>query len=258
MSTSSSLVELAKRAAAFKAVEEHILPLITKKPTSITAKETKSVIEDTIALGIGSGSTVVHAVERLKQFKRDTPANQQRSFVCIPTSFQSRQLVLEAKLQLSDLESYPRLKVCIDGADDVDSKLNCIKGGGGCQLQEKIVAYNSESLIIIADYRKLSDTLGAPDNSWKQGVPIEVVPMAYNPVMCRLRQEFDSRPVLRMAKVKAGPCITDNGNMIIDCDFGEIKDPEALERRLISIPGVVETGLFVNMAKKAYFGMQDG
>lgn len=104
------------------------------------------------------------------------------------------------------------IDVTIDGADEVDAQLNCIKGGGACQLQEKIVAFASKTFVVIADYRKESTQLG---EQWVQGVPIEVIPMAYVPLMHKLR-ELGGAPVLRMAKHKAGPVVTDNGNFVLD------------------------------------------
>ena len=136
----------------------------------------------------------------------------------------------------------------------VDPDRNLIKGGGGCQLQEKVVASCTKQLIIIADYRKQSKRLGS---MWKKGVPIEVVPMAWKPVELRLKN-MGGKPHLRMAVNKAGPVVTDNGGFVIDCDFGEIADPAELDSRIRAIVGVVETGLFVGMATKCYFGQEDG
>lgn len=132
--------------------------------------------------------------------------------------------------------------------------LNLIKGGGGCQTQEKIVASCAKQMIVVADDRKQSQVLGS---QWRQGVPIEVVPMARCPVEKVLRA-LGGRPVLRMAQRKAGPVVSDNGGFIIDCDFGEIRDPARLEAQLRGIVGVVETGLFVGMASVAYFGQANG
>lgn len=201
-------------------------------------------------LGIGSGSTVVYAVERLSQRVKDEKLN----VFCIPTSFQARQLIVENGLVLSDLDRHPKLDVAIDGADEVDEELNCIKGGGGCCTQEKIVAYNAAQFVIIADYRKDSSRLG---QQWKKGVPIEVVPMAYVPILKKL-ESLGAKAKLRMAIAKAGPVVTDNGGFIIDADFGIINDPKALDTQLRNIIGVIETGLFIHMACKAYFGNADG
>lgn len=119
--------------------------------------------------------------------------------ICIPSSFQATQLILKHGLTLGDLSQYPVIDVAIDGADEVDVDLNCIKGGGGCQLQEKIVIANAKQFVIIADYRKDSRTLGT---TWTKGVPVEVIPMAYVPVMNKMKTVRAGQPSLRMAQVR--------------------------------------------------------
>lgn len=210
-------------------------------------------IRSNTAVGIGSGSTVVFAVERLAERVR----SEGLQVVCVPTSFQARQLIVEHQLPLGDLDRNPVLDVAIDGADEVDSNMVLIKGGGGCLLQEKIVASCAAKLIIIADYTKNSQHLG---EQYKKGIPIEVVPMAYVPLRARIAQMFGGQLKLRMAVAKAGPCVTDNGNFILDWIFDETAclDWNVVNRKLLMLPGVVETGLFVDMATKAYFGMADG
>jgi ribose 5-phosphate isomerase A len=121
-------------------------------------------------------------------------------------------------------------------------------------LQEKIVASCAKKFVIIADFNKDSDRLG---KKWLKGVPIEVSPMAYVPISCNLKK-MGGEPILRMAKSKAGPCVTDNGNLILDTHFGVIENAAQLERDLMMIPGVVEVGLFCGMAEIAFLGMQDG
>lgn len=190
-------------------------------------------------------------MERLAERVRD----EKLKVVCIPTSFQARQLIVENGLILSDLDRHPEIDVAIDGADEVDSKLACIKGGGGCCTQEKIVAANAKIFVVIADYRKDSTSLG---QQWKKGVPIEVVPMSYVPVIKKLLAAGATSAKLRMAVAKAGPVVTDNGGFIIDADFGVIEDAAALDAKIQAIVGVIETGLFVNMAVKAFFGNEDG
>ena len=169
-------------------------------------------------------------------------------------SFQARQLILDNGLTLSDLSQTPVLDVVIDGADECDEQLTLIKGGGGCQLQEKIVAACAKKMVVIADYRKKSKQLG---EQWKKGIPIEVVPMAYVPVMNKLK-EFGLEPVLRLAKSKAGPVVSDNGNFIVDAMFSGVHNWDGLETKMCRTPGIVETGLFIDYAKVAYFGMEDG
>lgn len=224
-------VESAKRAAAHTAVDDHV--------------------KDAYRVGVGSGSTVVYAVERLAQRVHEEGLK----VVCVPTSFQARQLIVNNNLELSDLEITPELDVAIDGADEADEKLTLIKGGGGCQLQEKIVAAAAKIFVVIADYRKDSTALG---EQWKKGIPIEVIPMAYCPVKLKIEKELGGQAVLRQAKAKAGPVVTDNGNFILDWVFDKIHDWEKVNQQIMMIPGVVETGLFVGMASVAYFGMQDG
>jgi ribose 5-phosphate isomerase A len=148
-----------------------------------------------------------------------------------------------------------RLDVAFDGADECDGALNLIKGGGGCLFQEKLVASVAKRLFIVADHRKESAVLGS---KWRQGVPIEVVPMARVPVTRRLLALGAKSATTRTGSGKAGPVVSDNANFIIDADFGDIADPAALDAQLRAIVGVVETGLFVGMTTKVYFGAEDG
>jgi len=225
-----NLIELGKKNAAFRAVEENV--------------------KKNMILGIGSGSTVVYAVKKIAEINQNNELN----LKCIPTSFQSLQLIVENGLTLVSLDQYPEIDLDIDGADEIDESLNLIKGGGGCLVQEKIVASSSKKLVIIADYTKKSIYLG---ENWKKGVPIEIIPLAYVPIMKRL-EKLGGSPVLRMAQAKVGPIVSDNGNFIIDVDFGKIENPSELNMKLLKIPGVVDTGLFVSMASKAYVGQKDG
>ena len=227
---SNELIELGKKNAANKAVEENI--------------------EAGMILGIGSGSTVVYAVKKIAEINKA----KNMDLKCIPTSFQSHQLIVENGLPLVSLDQYPEIDLDIDGADEIDKSLNLIKGGGGCLVQEKIIASASKKLVIIADYTKKSEVLG---ENWRNGVPIEVIPLAYVPIMKRL-EKLGGKPVLRMAQAKAGPVVSDNGNFIIDVDFGKIENPTELNVNLLQIPGVVDSGLFLGMTSKAYIGLKDG
>ncbi len=225
-----NLIEIGKKNAAIKAVEDNV--------------------KKNMVIGIGSGSTIVYAVEHIGKLNRENPL----SIKCIPSSFQSYQLIIENGLELGTLEQYPEIDLDLDGADELDKDLNLIKGGGGCLVQEKILASNSKKLIILVDFRKKSEKLGS---NWKKGVPIEVIPMAYFPVMKKL-EVIRGTPILRMAQSKSGPLITDNGNFILDVDFGVIEDPTELNDKLLHIPGIVDTGLFIGMASNAYVGTEDG
>ncbi|UZJ52330.1 hypothetical protein CBS101457_001650 [Exobasidium rhododendri] len=227
-------VEAAKRAAAYAAVDNHV-------------KREHTVI------GIGSGSTVPFAVERIIQ--QGSEVNQNRWF--IPTGFQSKELIIRGGLRLGDIDAFTEVDVAIDGADEIDDHLNAIKGGGACQLREKVLAQAATTFIMVADYRKNSKILGT---TWTQGVPIEVAEFGWSRVKTRLEGMGSSAATLRMGKMKAGPVVTDNGNLIIDAVFSPtiMKDPKDLFSRIKQFTGVVEVGLFVNMCEAAYFGNSDG
>ncbi|CAO3640062.1 unnamed protein product [Mucor fragilis] len=230
---SNELIENGKRLAAYKAVDEHI------------SAENQVV-------GIGSGSTVVYVIERILQ------KPELKHITYVPTSFQSKLLILDNGLKLGSVEQNDVIDVTIDGADEVDDELNAIKGGGACQFQEKLVAEAAKKFIIVADFRKESKRLGT---QWHQGVPIEVVPLCYRTVMKKIEQGLSIKPKqvnLRMAVKKAGPVVTDNGNFVVDADFGQLEDPASLLREIKLLTGVYEVGLFCQMAAMAYFGEQDG
>ncbi|XP_077477170.1 ribose-5-phosphate isomerase [Stigmatopora argus] len=229
--TSTNMAEEAKKLAAYAAVDNHV--------------------QSNQVVGVGSGSTIVYAVDRLAERVREEKLN----IICVPTSFQARQLILQHGLMLSDLDRHPELDIAIDGADEVDADLTLIKGGGGCLTQEKIVASCARHFVVVADYRKASKALG---QKWKKGLPVEVVPMAHVPVSRRIVQLFGGRADLRMALNKAGPVVTDNSNFILDWKFERTHNWKDVNNGIKMIPGVVETGLFVGMAERAYLGMEDG
>ncbi|KAM0748742.1 ribose-5-phosphate isomerase [Meredithblackwellia eburnea MCA 4105] len=231
-----SAIDLAKTAAGSAAVKGSLLP-------------THKVI------GIGSGSTIVAVVEELV---KDMDAQKDRWFV--PTGWQSRKLIVDSGLKLAGIDQFPKLDIAFDGADDIDADLEAIKGGGGCHFREKIVAQKSDSLVLVADWRKQSDTLGT--GHWTRGVPIEVVPFAAKFVEDDLRKASWTKSVtLRQGgSSKAGPVITDNGNFILDAVFsdGVMAKPAKLSDFLKLLTGVVDVGLFVGLAQEAYFGLEDG
>jgi len=228
-------IEQSKRLAAFQAVDNHVLP-------------------EHRVIGIGSGSTVPYVVERIVQ--QGAEVNKGRMF--IPTGFQSKQLIVDAGLGLGDVDQYPTIDVTLDGADEVDHALNCVKGGGACHLREKVLAEAATTFILVADHRKNVQYLGT---NFTQGVPIEVVPFAYAKVLQNLHHILGSpRATLRMAVKKAGPVVSDNGNFIIDAPFdrAHMIDPYVIMAQIKMLTGVVEVGLFCKMAKAAYFGNADG
>ncbi len=188
------------------------------------------LIKDEMVIGIGSGTTVEIFLNLLGEKIR----REGIKVYGVPSSYQSMLSAIRNGIKIVDLaEKEP--EICIDGADQVDSKLNCIKGGGGAMTREKIVAFASKKVVIIVDESKLSEKLSIP-------VPVEVLPFAYGYVLRKL--SGICKPKLREGSGKIGPVITDNGNLIIDCDFGIIEDPEKLDKELRSIPGIIETGIF--------------
>jgi ribose 5-phosphate isomerase A len=209
------------------------------------ALEAVKLVKNDMIIGLGSGSTAAYAIEEIGK-----KINHEKLHILgVPTSYQTLQLAVKYGIAMTTLEEHPKLDLAIDGADQIDPQLNLIKGLGGALAREKIVAVASDKFVIIADENKKVNTLGENNHP----VPIEVLPFATAYVMCRLR-EFHGKPVLREGAGKLGPVVTENGNFIIDASFGLIRKPAELERELKAIAGVVETGLFVKMAKLAYIG----
>jgi ribose 5-phosphate isomerase A len=209
------------------------------------ALEAVKHVEDGFVVGLGSGSTAAIAIAALGERKKRESLN----ILGVPTSYQAFLLAVKHEIALTTLEENPEINVTIDGADQIDIKLNLIKGMGGALAREKIVASASKQNIIIADESKKVRILGENDHP----VPIEILPLAISVVKHRL-EKMGGKPVLREGKGKVGPVITDNGNVIIDAGFGPIDNAAELEKRLKMIPGVAETGLFVGLANIVYFG----
>lgn len=214
-----------------------------------SAKRAVDHLKDGMIVGLGSGST---ATKSIKIIGRRLDNNELSGVLGIPTSYQASEEAIKAGIPLTTLDEHPEIDLGIDGADQIDKELNLIKGGGAALLREKIIAAASKKYIIIADKRKITDRLGK-----EQAVPLEVYPISMRPVIIRLRKMGVSANI-RVGTGKLGPVITDNGNMIIDADFGEIEDPVKLDHRLHTIPGVLETGLFIGYADKAYIGEREG
>ena len=207
-------------------------------------------LHDGMIIGVGSGSTVIYAVRELAALV----LKNNWKVVCIPTSYQATKLIVDNKLPLGSLDRFPIIDVAIDGADEITPDLNVIKGGGGCLVQEKIVADNAKEFIIIADWRKFSSQLG---EYWIKGIPIEVIPEAQVPLTQKL-EKLGGKVKLREGIAKIGPLITDNGNFILDVNFGKIENPEKLSYQLKSLTGVIDSGLFIKMVSKAYIGQKNG
>lgn len=270
-------IEAAKQAAAQAAVKNHFP-------------------EDPRFVGIGSGTTIVYVVQAIKDLVKESGKDVSRvGFV--PTGYQSKQLIINAGLLPIEFDALPdgvQIDIAFDGADEVDEELNCIKGGGACLYQEKLVAMRSRIFICVADYRKLQQSLLT---KWPT-IPIEAEPKSARQVMARLRT-LGSRspagggPFLREgAMTKAGPIKTDQDFFIIDAPFPHplltgrdleagrtidgangIWEVEELARTIKDINGVLAVGLFCGPtgpeAEAAgviggqrpvacYFGMEDG
>jgi ribose 5-phosphate isomerase A len=207
------------------------------------AKAAARLVKRGMAVGLGSGSTVAHAVKCLAKLKPDA------SFV--PSSIATQRLVSELGLKLTSLHEYRKLDLTIDGADEVDTSFNMIKGKGGAQTREKIVADAAKRVVIVIDRTKLVDRLGE-----KMPVPVEVLPFVYRTAIRRLA-ELGGKPVLRVTPTGA-PFVTDDGNYIIDVKFQGVAKPEEIEAKINRVPGVIENGIFVGVADIVLVGYEGG
>jgi ribose 5-phosphate isomerase A len=213
------------------------------------AQEAAKYVKDKSIVGLGSGTTAAIAIEIIGERIRC----EHLSVLGIPTSTQAFLLAVKNQIPVTTLDEHPNIDVTIDGADQIDPKLNLIKGMGAALTREKIVAASSKLNIITADNIKKVATLGEGNHP----VPIEVLPFALQLVKQKL-ERMQAIPILREGKGKLGPVITDNGNMVLDTTFGIIEDPTSLAIKVKMIPGVIETGLFVDLADIAIFGSSNG
>jgi len=211
------------------------------------ALEAVKHIKNRQVVGLGSGSTAAYAIQELGKLIR----RKKWHILAVPTSHQAFLLAVDWGIPITTLDEHPKVDITIDGADQIDPYLNMIKGMGGALLREKIVASASKQVIIIADETKLVKKLGI-----NHPVPVEVLPSAAVVVMSKIR-EMGGKPVLRTGTGKVGPVVTDNGNFILDVTMGEMGNPEDLDAKLRSTPGVVETGLFMGLADIVYVGTRD-
>jgi ribose 5-phosphate isomerase A len=196
-------------------------------------------------IGLGSGRAATAFVKSLSLFVKKNKF----SIKCIPTSLQIKLEAEKGKLHLIDTV-LDKIDIVFDGADQIDKEKNLIKGGGGALTREKVVAKASKEFVVIADCSKFVKTLNFP-------VPIEVLPFAYGFVRRRI-EDFNGICRLRPASKKLGPVISDNGNFIADCDFGEIADPRELEIKLNDVPGVIENGIFSDVVDRVVLGFKEG
>ena len=212
----------------------------------IVADAAVEEIKDGMIVGLGSGSTAALMIKSLAKQIRSGKLKNVRG---VPTSFQSEVLALELNIPLIDLASVNQIDLAIDGADEVDPDFQLIKGGGACHVREKLVAFKANRLLIVVDETKLVKNLNRVFP-----LPVEVLPSAWKQVK-DIISEMSGSCNLRMATKKAGPVVTDQGNLILDVLFNEgIKNPKDLEIRLNNIPGVLENGLFVDLTDKVLVG----
>jgi ribose 5-phosphate isomerase A len=216
MDDSAEALTAAKRAAGYQAAD---------------------MVEDGMVLGLGTGSTVFYALERLS-----TRISEGLRISGVPTSYQTARRAHKYGIPLTTLDAEPVIDLAVDGADQVDMQLRLIKGRGAALTREKCVAAAALRFVVVVDEQKMVPVLSGL-------VPVEVIPFAIRPVMTRL-QDLGCIPHLRDGIKKDGPVITDNGNFIVDCEFGEIGNPEELEDLFAAIPGVVESGLFCSFTRK--------
>jgi ribose 5-phosphate isomerase A len=216
MDESARALAAAKRAAGFQAAE---------------------MVKDDMVIGLGTGSTVFYMIERLSARVRDG-----LEVTGVPTSFQTAMRAREYHIPLTTLDDNPVIDLAIDGADEVDPRLNLIKGRGAAHTREKCVAAAALQFVVVVDEAKVVRRLGAP-------VPVELLPFAVTPALARLRS-LGCTPVIREGVKKDGPVITDNGNFIADCRFSAIENPAALEAAIAQVPGVIESGIFAGFADK--------
>tara|TARA_Y100001978_G_scaffold136206_1_gene121792 strand:+ start:73 stop:789 length:717 start_codon:yes stop_codon:yes gene_type:complete len=201
---------------------------------------------DGMVVGLGSGSTAALMIKGLGQ---RLASGQLKNIVGVTTSFQGEVLAAELGIPLRSLNAVDRIDLAIDGADEVDPAFQLIKGGGACHVQEKLVAARAERFVVVVDSTKLVDRLNLGFL-----LPVEVLPGAWRQIRQQL-SAMGGKAELRMADRKAGPIVTDQGNLVLDVRFdGGIADPVDLERSVNNIPGVLENGLFVNLADEVLVG----
>lgn len=208
------------------------------------AKDAVKRVKGAKVVGLGSGSTVAHIVREMAKLP------DKGSMEFIPTSLQIKLEAEKIALRMADESRIPDIDIVFDGADQIDSKFNMIKGGGGALLREKILISAAKKLVIVADAGKFVQT-------FNRSVPIEVHPMARSAVYRRLLK-IGASPALRTLDDKGYPFVTENGNIILDTTFPSIPDPRKKEIELKSIAGVLEVGLFTRRADVYYKANNDG
>ena len=206
-------------------------------------------IKDGMVVGLGSGST---AALMIKELGKKISSGDLKEIIGVTTSFQGEVLASELGIPLQNLNAINSIDLAIDGADEVDPAFQLIKGGGACHVQEKLVASKSKKFVVVVDSTKLVEKLNLSFL-----LPVEVLPSAWKQVQIAL-DSLGGSSKLRMAKFKAGPIVTDQGNLVLDVKVNNgISNPESLEKEINNIPGVLENGLFVNLTDEVLVGEID-
>ena len=208
-----------------------------------TGEKAAQLVKDGMVVGLGTGSTTAYAIKELGR-----RVSEGLDIMGVPTSYQSAFLASENGIPITTLDEHPELDIDIDGADQIVNSI-AIKGGGAAHTQEKIVALSSKIFVVVVDESKYSDVMN-------HFVPLEVLPMARKLVEKQVT-ELGGKTRLRMGVEKDGPVISDNGNFIMDADFGVIDNPESLATQLSQCTGIVEHGIFTNV-NAVYIGKKDG
>ncbi|MCL1984136.1 MAG: ribose-5-phosphate isomerase RpiA [Methanomassiliicoccaceae archaeon] len=208
-------------------------------------KAVDDFVKDGMIVGLGTGSTAYYAIKRVGEL-----VEKGFKLTCVATSVQTEKIAEECGITVVDLDDVGYIDVTIDGADEVDPKMQLIKGLGGALLREKIVASASREEIIIVDDSKLVDTLGT-----RSPLPVEVLRFGH----LKTKKALEKQGCIATLRVKDGETfVTDGGNHIYDCRFEKIDNPFFLESRINVIPGVVDNGLFLNMATSVIISSPDG
>jgi len=209
------------------------------------AEEALENVEDNMIIGLGSGFAVSRFVDALSRYIKKNKIK----VLVIPSSLQIQIFAERAGLEIAQPNLIPLIDLVVDGLDQIDKSFNMIKGGGGALLREKVLMRASKKVVILANEDKFVEILN-------RKVPIEVLPFARNFVSKEL-EKIGGKPELRVLK-KGYPLFTENGNIILDTDFGLIKDPPFLLSKIKEIPGVVEAGIFTERINIVYKGCKDG
>jgi ribose 5-phosphate isomerase A len=206
------------------------------------------LVADGMVCGMGTGSTARFFIEEVGRRVREEGIR----ITGVPTSFQSRVLCQQQRIPLCDAQDCRQIDLAVDGADEVDPDLNVMKGGGAAHTMEKLVATMASEFVVIVDESKLVPRLGTTID-----IPVEIILPALGYVT-EVLTRLGGEPRLRMGTNKDGPVVTDNGQLVIDAKFGPDADLREVDARLHRTPGVLETGLFFDLAAKVLVGVSDG